>query len=653
MFRRFEKLVHPYPEAPPAQPPAGFFAFLWACTKGLRPYLAVMTLLTAVIGAFEALLFAMLGGIVDWLSHIEPARLWTEQRGNLLLLGAILLASPIVIALQAMFKYQALAATFPMLLRWNFHRYMLGQSMSFYQDEFAGRIATKVMQTALAVREVWMTLADIVVFIVIYFATMVLIAGAFDRWLLLPFLGWLVLYLAAMRWFVPRLGQVAKEQADARSLMTGRITDAYTNIATVKLFSHAQREAAFARGAMDEFMLTARSQMRLVSGFEIVNHALSMGLIASTAGATLMLWTRGQVGIGAVAAATAMALRLNGIAHWIMWEMALLFENIGTVQDGINTLSRPHKVVDAPDARPLVVARGEVRFDRVGFGYGQAERVIDDFSLTIRPGEKIGLVGRSGAGKSTIVNLLLRFYDVEQGRVLVDGQDIALVTQDSLRAQVGMVTQDTSLLHRSVRDNVLYGRPDADDAAMVAAARRAEAHDFIAGLVDPKGRTAYDAHVGERGVKLSGGQRQRVAIARVMLKDAPILLLDEATSALDSEVEAAIQASLYRLMEGKTVVAIAHRLSTIAAMDRLIVLDRGRIVEEGDHRSLLARGGLYARLWAHQSGGFLGEEADDDASPAAAPQPGVAEEMRQIVLPTSSATSTAPRESTATPTGLP
>jgi ATP-binding cassette, subfamily B, multidrug efflux pump len=653
MLRRFEKLVHPYPDAPPEQPPARFFAFLWACTKGLRPYLAMMTLLTAAIGAFEALLFAMLGGIVDWLSNVEPARLWAEQRGNLLLLGAILLASPIVIALQALFKYQALAANFPMLLRWNFHRYMLGQSMSFYQDEFAGRVATKVMQTALAVREVWMTLADIVVFIVIYFATMVLIAGAFDRWLLLPFLGWLVLYLSAMRWFVPRLGQVAKEQADARSLMTGRITDAYANIATVKLFSHAQREAAFARGAMDEFMVTARAQMRLVSGFEIVNHALSMGLIASTAGATLMLWTRGQVGIGAVAAATAMALRLNGIAHWIMWEMALLFENIGTVQDGISTLSRPHKVVDSPEARPLVVTHGEVCFDRVGFGYGQAERVIDDFSLTIRPGEKIGLVGRSGAGKSTIVNLLLRFYDVEQGRVLVDGQDISLVTQDSLRAQVGMVTQDTSLLHRSVRDNVLYGRPDADDAAMIAAARRAEAHDFISGLVDPKGRTAYDATVGERGVKLSGGQRQRVAIARVMLKDAPILLLDEATSALDSEVEAAIQASLYRLMEGKTVVAIAHRLSTIAAMDRLIVLDRGRIVEEGDHRSLLARGGLYARLWAHQSGGFLGEEADDDATPAAAVQPGAAEETRQIVLPTSSATSTAPRESTATPTGLP
>jgi ATP-binding cassette subfamily B multidrug efflux pump len=398
--------------------------------------------------------------------------------------------------------------------------------------------------------------------------------------------------------------------------MTGRITDAYTNIATVKLFSHAGREAAFARSAMKEFLVTVHGQMRLVSGIEVVNHTLSMLLILSTGGMALWLWTQGQVGVGAVAAATAMALRLNGMSHWVMWEMASLFEHVGTVQDGINTLSRPQLVVDRPDAKPLVVTRGEVRFERLSFAYGakgpQARKVIDDFSLVIHPGEKIGVVGRSGAGKSTLVNLLLRFYDIEQGRILIDGQDIAHVTQDSLRAQVGMVTQDTSLLHRSVRDNILYGRPDATDAEMIASAKRAEAHEFIQTLTDPKGRQGYDAHVGERGVKLSGGQRQRVAIARVMLKDAPILLLDEATSALDSEVEVAIQASLYRLMEGKTVVAIAHRLSTIAAMDRLVVMDKGRIVEEGDHRSLLAKGGLYARLWAHQSGGFLGEEVEED-----------------------------------------
>ena len=445
--------------------------------------------------------------------------------------------------------------------------------------------------------------------------------GGFDGWLVGPFLAWVALYAMSLSFFVPRLGRVAREQADARSLMTGRITDAYTNIATVKLFSHARREATYARGAMAEFLDTVHRQMRLVTGFEIVNHVLSISLVASTAGVALLLWTQGQVGVGAVAAATAMAIRLNGISHWVMWEMAALFEHIGTVQDGITTLSKRRTVVDRPDARPLEVPRGEIRFENVRFAYGGENAVIDGLDLVIRPGEKIGLVGRSGAGKSTIVNLLLRFYDTEGGRITIDGQDIARATQDSLRAAIGMVTQDTSLLHRSVRENIVYGRPDATDADMIAAAKRAEAHEFVQTLVDPKGRRGYDAHVGERGVKLSGGQRQRVAIARVMLKDAPILLLDEATSALDSEVEAAIQQSLYRLMEGKTVVAIAHRLSTIAAMDRLIVLDRGRIVEEGDHRSLLARGGLYARLWAHQSGGFLGEDADDESPAATARAP--------------------------------
>ncbi len=613
MFGAFEKLLHPYPDTAPTPPPKGLLPFLWHSTRGLRPWLLAMTLLTAGIGAFEALLFSMLGRIVDWLAAVAPARLWAEQGGTLMLLAAVLVGSTLLIALQSLIKQQALAGNFPMLLRWNFHRLMLGQSMGFYQDEFAGRVATKVMQTALAVRDTWMILAELLVFVVIYFVTLLLVLGGFDAWLLLPFLGWVALYTLALRHFVPRLARVAQSQADARSLMTGRITDAYTNIATVKLFSHAGREAGYARGAMQEFLQTVQAQMRLVTGFEIVNHALSMLLILSTAGATLWLWTQGQVGVGALAAATAMSLRLNGISHWVMWEMAALFEHIGTVQDGMNTLSRPHAVVDRADARPLQVSRGEIRFEDVSFGYGGERMVVENLSLDIRAGEKIGLVGRSGAGKSTLINLLLRFYDIERGRVLIDGQDIAGVTQNSLREQVGMVTQDTSLLHRSVRDNILYGRPDATDADMVLAARRAEAHEFIQGLTDPKQRTGYDAHVGERGVKLSGGQRQRIAIARVMLKDAPILLLDEATSALDSEVEAAIQASLYRLMEGKTVVAIAHRLSTIAAMDRLVVLDRGRIVEQGDHRSLLARGGLYARLWAHQSGGFLGEEAEDAA----------------------------------------
>ena len=620
MFRRFESLVATYPDAKPRTPPRQFFAFLWECTRGLRPYIFGMTLCTAFIAAFEALLFAMLGRVVDWLAAVPPGQFWPEHQGTLLRLLALVMGSTLVVALFSLLKYQVLFANFPMRLRWNFHRLMLGQSMGFYQDEFAGRVAAKVMQTALAVRDAWMTAMDIIAFIAIYFLTMLSIVGSFDARMLLPFLGWVALYVVMLRWFVPRLGRVSAAQADARALMTGRVTDAYANIATVKLFSHAAREAGFARASMQEFMQTAYAQMRLVSGFEIVNHTLSMALVAATAGTALALWVDGQVGIGAVAAAGAMALRLNGISHWIMWEMASLFEHVGTVQDGMRTLSKRHAVVDAPDAQPLRVTHGEIRFEHVTFGYGGERPVIDDLTLRIRAGEKIGLVGRSGAGKSTVVNLLLRFYDVEGGAIRIDGQDIARVQQDSLRAQVGMVTQDTSLLHRSVRDNIVYGRPDARDEDMVAAARRAEAHDFIVGLVDARGRRGYDAHVGERGVKLSGGQRQRIAIARVMLKDAPILLLDEATSALDSEVEAAIQHSLYRLMEGKTVVAIAHRLSTIAAMDRLIVMDKGRIVEEGDHRSLLARRGLYARLWDHQSGGFLGELAgdEDDASSARA-----------------------------------
>jgi ATP-binding cassette, subfamily B, multidrug efflux pump len=618
LFRYFENLVSPYPDAPPPALPRGFFAFLWACARGVRRYIAAMTLFTAVIGVFEAWLFSVLGRLVDWLAKVQPAQLWTEQRGHLLLLAGVLAGSTMLIGLQSLFKQQTLAGNFAMRLRWNFHRNMLAQSLSFYQDEFAGRVAAKVMQTALAARDTWMILADILVFIVIYFVTIALVVGSFHVWLLAPLMAWLAMYLLAIWYFVPRLGAVAMEQADARSMMTGRITDAYTNITTVKLFSHTQREASYVQGAMAEFLQTVYRQMRMVTGFEIVNHALSMALILGTAGVTLWLWTQGRVGVGAVAATTAMALRLNGISHWIMWEMASLFEQIGTVQDGINTLARSPAVLDRPDAQPLHVTRGDIRFEAVSFAYGAsspARPVIDHLNLHIRPGEKIGLVGRSGAGKSTIVNLLLRFYDIQQGRVLIDGQDIALATQDSLRAQIGMVTQDTSLLHRSVSDNIRYGRPGASDAEMMAAAKRAEAHEFIITLGDAMGRTGYDAHVGERGVKLSGGQRQRIAIARVMLKDAPILLLDEATSALDSEVEAAIQQSLNRLMEGKTVVAIAHRLSTIAAMDRLIVLDKGRIVEEGNHYSLLAQGGLYARLWAHQSGGFLGEDTDDSRLP--------------------------------------
>ena len=614
LFRFFEKLAHPYPPAEPPLPPHGFFAFLWACTDGVRGKIATMALLTAAISSFEALLFAMLGRIVDWLGGQVPARLWEERGTTLMWLGFALAASIGVVALQTIVKHQTLAVNLPMRLRWNFHRLMLGQSMAFYPDEFAGRITAKVMQTALAVRDTVFVLADVLVAMGVYVATMIVLVAVLDTQLIWPFVIWLALYLAQLAFFVPRLGKVGKAQADARALMTGRITDAYTNIATVKLFSHTQREAGFARDAMREFMHTGYGQMRLVSLFEITNHALSMGLTAGMCGMALWLWSSGAVGIGAVAASTAMALRLQGMSHWIMWEMTSLFENIGTVQDGMKTLSLPRTVLDVPAAAELVVPRGEVRFDHASFRYSGAGRhVINDMTLTVAPGEKIGLVGRSGAGKSTLVNLLLRFHDLESGRILIDGQDIAKVTQDSLRRHIGMVTQDTSLLHRSVSDNIDYGRPDAGDAAVRSAAERAEAHEFIQTLGDAKGRQGYEAHVGERGVKLSGGQRQRVAIARVMLKDAPILLLDEATSALDSEVEAAIQQSLYTLMEGKTVIAIAHRLSTIAAMDRLIVLDEGRVVEEGDHKTLLSQNGLYARLWAHQSGGFLGDGAEGDS----------------------------------------
>ncbi len=607
MFAYFEKMLHPYPESSDRIPPGNFLTFVWEATEGVRGHLAAMTVLTAVIGAFEAIWFAILGKVVDWLSDIPPALLWERERNMLLFFAAVLIASPLLVGVQNLVKHQVLGGNFPMRLRWNFHRLMLNQSMNFYQDEFAGRVAAKVMQSALALRDLCFILGDILIYVTIYFFTLVAVVGSFNRWIALPFIVWLILYIFALRYFVPRMSHVSQSQADARALMTGRISDAYTNISTVKLFSHTGREAGYARSAMQEFLHTVHRQMRLITHFEVANQILSVFLIICAMGVALLLWMQGGISVGAVAAVGAMSLRLNGMSHWVMWEMAALFEHVGTLRDGINTFSRPRLVTDAPDARPIQVRNAEIRFENVLFSYGGSTPVIDRLSLQIHPGEKIGLVGRSGAGKSTLVNLLLRFYDLEGGRILVDGQDIRHVTQNSLRAHIGMVTQDTSLMHRSVRDNILYGRPDADDADMIAAARRAEAHDFIQGLADPMGRRGYDAHVGERGIKLSGGQRQRIAIARVMLKDAPILLLDEATSALDSEVESAIQSSLYRLMEGKTVIAIAHRLSTIAAMDRLIVIDQGRIVEEGTHQSLIALDGLYARLWNHQSGGFLGE----------------------------------------------
>nr|WP_314765684.1 ABC transporter ATP-binding protein [uncultured Neisseria sp.] len=610
IFSWFESRVETYPESAPLTPEKGLLPFVWSGTEGVRKWILILGTMTAGIGIMEALLFQFMGKVVDWLGKYTPATLFAEKGWALAAMAAMMLFSIGWIFIASNVRLQTLQGVFPMRLRWNFHRLMLDQSLGFYQDEFAGRVSAKVMQTALALRDVVMTVADMVVYVLVYFITSGVILVALDGWLLLPFIGWIAGFALVMRLLIPKLGRTAAAQADARSLMTGRITDAYSNITTVKLFSHGAREAAYAKQSMEEFMVTVHAQMRLATLLHTCSFIVNTSLTLSTAALGIWLWHQGQVGVGAVATATAMALRVNGLSQYIMWESARLFENIGTVSDGMGTLSKPHTILDKPQALPLKVAQGEIKFEHVDFSYEAGKPLLNGFNLTIRPGEKVGLIGRSGAGKSTIVNLLLRFYEPQSGTISIDGQNIGDVTQESLRAQIGLVTQDTSLLHRSVRDNIVYGRPEATEAEMISAADRAEASGFIPNLSDAKGRRGYDAHVGERGVKLSGGQRQRIAIARVMLKDAPILLLDEATSALDSEVEAAIQESLDKMMDGKTVIAIAHRLSTIAAMDRLIVLDKGRIIEEGSHAELLEKHGLYAKLWAHQSGGFLSEHAE-------------------------------------------
>ena len=608
MFKYFEKLLNPFPEDFLVTPPKTLLPFIWSCTKNLRWLILCMALLTAFIGSFEAVLFSYMGSLIDLLNHSNRNDFWTQHFSMLVSASAILILSTILILFQTLIKHQSLAGAFPMRMRWNFHRLLLNQSMNFYHNEFAGRVAAKVMQTALAVRDLWFILADILIYVVIYFLTMILVIGKFNYVLMLPFVAWVLLYILALIYFVPRLSKLSRNQADARSLMTGRITDAYTNISTIKLFSHAGREANFAKVAMKEFLASVNNQMRLVSWIEIINHLLSMLLVIGTAIAAIWLWSSNEIMVGVIATSTAMALRLNGISHWVMWEMTSLYEQVGTLQDGLNTLSMHQEIKDEKNAKDLQIKKASVSFQNIVFNYpAQKKSVIHNFSLHIKPGEKVGLVGRSGSGKSTLVNLLLRFYDLKAGVIMIDNQDISKVKQNSLREKIGMVTQDTSLLHRSVKDNIVYGRPNATQKEIIHAAKRAKAHDFIMQLEDNFYRKGYEAHVGERGVKLSGGQRQRISIARVMLKDAPILLLDEATSALDSEIEVVIQQSLYQLMEGKTVIAIAHRLSTIAAMDRLIVIDKGKIIEEGSHAELIKKKGLYARLWKHQSGGVLGE----------------------------------------------
>ncbi|MBF1270071.1 MAG: ABC transporter ATP-binding protein [Neisseria sp.] len=610
IFSWFESRIDPYPEAAPKTPEKGLWRFIWSNIEGVRKWIAVLAVFTVGVGIMEALMFQFMGKVVDWLGTYTPQTLFVEKGHALIGMMAMVAFFAVWTFFASNVRLQTLQGVFPMRLRWNFHRLMLGQSLGFYQDEFAGRVSAKVMQTALALRDVVMTVADMVVYVLVYFITSGVILSSFDAWLIVPFICWMIGFAMIMRFLIPKLGRTAARQADARSLMTGRITDAYSNIATVKLFSHGAREAAYAKQSMEEFMVTVHAQMRLATLLHTCSFIVNSSLTVGTTALGIWLWYHGQVGVGAVATATAMALRVNGLSQYIMWESARLFENIGTVNDGMATLSKPHTILDKPQALPLKVTRGEIKFEHVDFSYEAGKPLLNGFNLNIKPGEKVGLIGRSGAGKSTIVNLLLRFYEPQSGTISIDGQNVDSVTQESLRAQIGLVTQDTSLLHRSVRDNIIYGRPDATDAEMISAAERAEAADFIPNLSDAKGRRGYDAHVGERGVKLSGGQRQRIAIARVMLKDAPILLLDEATSALDSEVEAAIQESLDKMMEGKTVIAIAHRLSTIAAMDRLIVLDKGRIIEEGSHAELLEKQGLYAKLWAHQSGGFLSEHVE-------------------------------------------
>lgn len=613
MYRLFEKMTKAFPEDQPTQPPSTLFAFCRHYTKGMELSLVLMSISAAMLAILEVSLFSYMGQLVDWLTAYTPETLFVEQKSELIKMAVmLLLVLPVVVFFHSAILHQALLGNYPMSIRWLAHRYLLRQSVSFYQNEFAGRIATKVLQTSLAVRETVTKLLDVLMYIVVYFGSMVFLVAEADWRLMIPLLVWLVLYICVQLYFVPRLKKIASSQADARSEMTGRIVDSYTNISTIKLFSYTQREEQYAKQSMDVFLQPVYKQMRLVTSLNFVIQSLNYLLVFSVTAVSLYLWSLSAISAGAIAVAVSLALRLNGMAQWIMWEISSLFENIGTVADGMKTLSNPIEVADKPNADTLNVSQGAIEFNNVHFNYGKAANetnrspVMDGLNLNIKPGEKIGLVGRSGAGKSTLVNLLLRFYDTDSGTIKIDGQNITDVSQESLRRYIAMVTQDTSLLHRSVKDNILYGRPDATQAEMINATKQAKALEFINDLVDSKGNKGFDAQVGERGVTLSGGQRQRIAIARVLLKNAPILILDEATSALDSEVEAAIQASLDDLMTGKTVIAIAHRLSTIAQMDRLIVLDDGGVVEQGTHEELIAKGGIYAALWTHQTGGFIG-----------------------------------------------
>ena len=606
MFKKFEHIINPFPNENLSVGDMTLSKFIWHCLKGMKRYIAAMSILTGIIASIEAGLYLIVGLIISNMITSGPEHFFKDFGWQLGVIAIIFVSTILLVLFQSLLKRQSLAGNMPMILRWKFHKHLLNQTFDFYSNEFSGRISAKVMQTAIAMRDLVFTLTDILIYVGIYIFTMIAIVSSFSLTLSIPFFVWLFFYTLSLIFFVPKLIHLSKNQADARSLMTGRITDAYTNINLVKLFSHSGRESSYAKNSMTDFLKTVHKQMRQVTFIEVVNHSLSVMLILSTTVLSIFLWTESLINIGIVGAATAMALRLNGISHWVMWEIASLFENIGVTQDGFNMLSKKIVINDSRQAKPLVIKNNAtITFDNVSFAYS-AEPVFSAFSLKIKAHERIGIVGRSGAGKSTLINLLLRFYDVSNGSIQINQQDIKSVSQTSLRSSISVVSQDNSLLHRSIKENIAYGRPESTMAEIIKAAKIAECHDFIMQLKDQHGRTGYDSHVGERGVKLSGGQKQRIAIARLALKNAPILILDEATSALDSEVETIIQQSLQTLMAKKTVIAIAHRLSTISMMDRLIVMDKGQIIEEGTHEELIRKKGLYSKLWRKQSQGFIG-----------------------------------------------
>jgi ATP-binding cassette, subfamily B, multidrug efflux pump len=614
MFRLFEKALNPTDPPAQSQPPAGLLAFYWHFARQAKGLFVALFVTGFIVAVLDAAIPAFIGRIVTLVTSSKPEALWSESWPMLLGMAfVVLILRPAAIMAQNLVSNQAIAVNVANMIRWQNHWHVARQSWAFFQNDFAGRIANKVMQTGPAVRESLVALITGVWYIMVYGTAALILLASADAWLALPILLWFAGYIVMLRYFVPRMRDRSKDVSEARSWLVGRIVDTYTNILTVKLFARARDEDAYVREAFDEHTGLFYASLRLNTLFSFCLSTLNAMLVTGTGAMAIYLWIHGKVAVGTVAMALPLSWQIISIAGWVAMRVTEIFENIGVVQEGMSAIAKPIALTDRPGATPLTITRGEIEFQDIRFGYGRESGLIDGLSLKVGAGERIGLVGRSGAGKSTLVNLLLRFFDLEDGRILIDGQDIAQATQESLRNQISVVTQDTSLLHRSIRDNIRYGRPNATEEEIVAAAKQAQADAFIHELEDWRGRRGYDAHVGERGVKLSGGQRQRIAIARVILKNAPILVLDEATSSLDSEVEGAIQASLDTLMAGKTVIAIAHRLSTIARMDRLVVLDRGRIVEQGTHTELLRAGGHYAELWRRQSGGFI-----DSAPPAQA-----------------------------------